>query len=76
MAERKKKEQEPEETLEELFLKLDEVVEKLEEGETTLEDSFLLYQQGMKMLKSCNDKIDMVEKQVQVLEENGEVHEF
>lgn len=67
---------EKEETLEELFQGLDAVVEKLEEGETSLEESFKLYQKGMEMLKSCNDKIDAVEKQVLILEENGETHEF
>lgn len=75
MAESKKK-VEQEETLEELFTGLDSVVEKLESGEITLEESFQLYQKGMGMLKTCNDKIDAVEKQVLVLEENGETHEF
>ena len=65
-----------EETLESLFKNLDEIVDKLEKGETSLEESFSLYQQGMKMLKTCNDKIDKVEKQVLILEENGELHEF
>ncbi|MCB7303518.1 exodeoxyribonuclease VII small subunit [Bariatricus massiliensis] len=68
--------EENKETLEELFQSLDDVVEKLEEGETSLEESFRLYQKGMEMLKSCNDKIDAVEKQVLILEENGETHEF
>ena len=68
--------EENKETLEELFQSLDDVVEKLEEGETSLEESFRLYQKGMEMLKSCNDKIDAVEKQVLLLEENGETHEF
>lgn len=65
-----------EQTLEELFTELDVVVAKLEKGETTLEESFKLYQEGMGMLKLCNDKIDEVEKKVLVLEESGEMHEF
>ena len=28
------------------------------------------------LLKQCNETIDAVEKKVQVLDENGEVHEF
>lgn len=72
MAESKK----PEETLEELFMKLDAVTKKLEEGETSLEESFRLYQTGMEMLKKCSEKIDSVEKQVLILEENGETDEF
>lgn len=65
-----------EQTLEELFRELDVVVGKLEKGETTLEESFKLYQDGMEMLKLCNDKIDEVEKKVLILEESGEMHEF
>ena len=61
----------PEESLEELFAKLE-----LESGDTSLEESFGLYQKGMEMLKLCNEKIDTVEKKVQVLEENGEIHDF
>lgn len=68
--------EENKETLEELFQSLDGVVAKLEEGEVSLEESFRLYKKGMEMLKSCNDKIDAVEKQVLILEENGETHEF
>ena len=69
----KKEDQRP---LEEMFEGLDMIVEKLETGDTSLEESFRLYQEGMNMLKSCNDKIDKVEKQVLILEENGELDEF
>lgn len=78
MAEKKtaKAEESKEETLEELFGQLDEVAEKLEQGDVSLEESFRLYQKGMEMLKLCNEKIDTVEKKVQILEENGEIHDF
>ena len=66
----------PEESLEELFAKLDQVAKELESGDTSLEESFGLYQKGMEMLMLCNEKIDTVEKKVQVLEENGEIHDF
>lgn len=65
-----------EQTLEEVFEQLDEIVQKLEGEEVSLETSFQLYQEGMKLLKTCNDKIDAVEKQMLVLEEGGEMHEF
>ena len=63
-------------TLEQLFEQLDDIVEKLESGDASLEESFQLYQEGMKMLKNCSDKIDHVEKQVLIMEESGEIHEF
>lgn len=63
-------------TLAESFAKLDEIVQKLENEELSLEDSFTVYQQGMKLLKYCNSKIDTVEKKMMQLNENGELSEF
>lgn len=63
-------------TLEELFQELDGMMQQMEEPGLSLEQSFSLYHRGIELLKSCNDKIDTVEKQIQILEENGECHEF
>lgn len=63
-------------TLEEAFLLLEATIEALESREITLEDSFKRYQQGMELLKECNEKIDTVEKKVLVLNEDGETYEF
>lgn len=70
------KENEQELTLEELFGQMEDVMNRMEAEEITLEDSFACYKQGMLILKKCNEKIDLVEKQVLVLDENGEEHEF
>ena len=63
-------------SLEELFEGLEAVVSRLEGEEVTLEESFRLYQKGMNLLKLCNTTIDTVEKKVQILDEDGEAHEF
>ena len=63
-------------TLEELFQELDGMMRQMEGPGLSLEQSFSLYHRGIELLKSCNDKIDTVEKQIQILEENGECHEF
>ncbi len=63
-------------SLEENFKQLDEMIEKLEDKEIGLEESFSLYEQGMKLLKQCNDQIDKVEKKVMVMNQNGEADEF
>lgn len=65
-----------EQTLEDLFFELDELVKRMEEREVSLEESFQLYCEGMKKLKLCNDKIDMVEKKIMEIDENGVLHEF
>lgn len=67
---------EKEQTLEEVFEQLDKVLEKLEGETVSLEESFQLYHEGMDLLKTCNDKIDTVEKKMMVLDDNGEQHEF
>ncbi len=63
-------------SLEEAFARIEETIGHLEEEETTLEESFQAYQQGMKLLQYCNEKIDKVEKQVLLINENGELDEF
>lgn len=63
-------------TLEENFKQLEGMIEKLEDKEIGLEESFSLYEQGMKLLKQCNDQIDRVEKKVMVMNQNGALDEF
>lgn len=70
------KEQEEILTLEEAFKELDTLAQKLEDRETSLEDSFLLYKQGMALLKYCNDKLDTVEKKMLQMNEDGTFSEF
>lgn len=59
-------------TVEEIFEMLEEVTTKLESGDLSLEESFSCYQEGMELIKKCNDKIDKIEKQMIILDENGE----
>ena len=65
-----------EKSLEEVFAELDLLAEKLEDRETSLEDSFLLYRQGMELLKFCRDRLDTVEKKMLQINENGAFSEF
>lgn len=60
------------ESVDELFRKIDEIAQNLERDDIGLEESFRLYQEGMKLLKDCGEKIDRVEKQFMILDENGE----
>lgn len=54
-------------TIEETFAALDELIDKLESGRGSLEDAFKNYEKGMKLVKSCNEKIETIEKQILVL---------
>ncbi len=82
----KKTEQEPEDiseetpqeelSLEDSFDRLDELLKKMEDPDIPLEDAFVLYQQGVELLKKCNEKIDTVEKNIQVLNGDGKIGEL
>ena len=62
--------------LEALFTEIEDILEQMDDKEISLEKSFLLYEAGMKKLKQCNDKIDQVEKKMQVINEQGSLEEF
>lgn len=72
MAEKKQKAM----SIEETFTKLDETVARLESQDISLEDSLKLYEQGMQYVRVCNEAIDLAEKKVLVIRENGELDEF
>lgn len=63
-------------SIEETFTKLDETVARLESQDISLEDSLKLYEQGMQYVRACNETIDLAEKKVLVIRENGELDEF
>ena len=65
-----------EKTLEDAFLQLDKLADRLEDRETSLEESFRLYKQGMELLKYCSDKLDTVEKKMLQMDEDGTLREF
>lgn len=54
--------------------KLEEVVEKLEQGDVPLEKAISMFQEGMSLSKLCHDKLKNVEKSIdRILHEDGEV---
>ena len=62
--------------LEEAFDRIEALLEKLQDKDVTLEESFGLYQEGMGLLRLCNENIDHVEKQMLQNDEEGQTHEF
>lgn len=56
-------------SIEQMFEELDNIIAKLEASETTLEESFAGYEAGIKLVKACGEKIDKVEKQMIILRE-------
>lgn len=65
-----------EKNIEDVFQELDVIAEKLESSDTSLEDSFRLYKKGMELLKYCSGKLDIVEKKMLQMDEDGTLREF
>jgi len=61
-----KKEQEKKK-FEEAIEELEKVVERLESGELSLEDSLAAFEEGVGLVKFCNQKLTEVEKKIELL---------
>jgi exodeoxyribonuclease VII small subunit len=54
--------------------RLEEVVSLLEKGEASLDESIRLYDEGMKLVHTCSEKLAWAEQQVEILlEKDGKV---
>jgi len=62
-------------TLEDSFGSLEKIIDSLENGQLSLDESFKMYNEGIKLIKSCNLQLDKVEKQIIILDKNGEPSE-
>ena len=63
-------------TLEGLLEAVKAIVARMQQKDLALEDSFALYQQGVGMLRQCSQKIDLVEKKLLLLQEEGMCEEL
>lgn len=70
------KDDDRETTLEEAFARLDELLNRMSDKNVSLDDSFAAYEEGVRLLKYCNDHLDRVEKRVLKLNEEGALDEF
>ena len=59
------------EKIENMIEELENTLRKLEDENISLEDSFALYKNGMDTLKKCQDKLDEVAKNVELLSSDG-----
>ena len=55
------------EKFEEAMSKLEKIVAKLEKGDIPLEDSLRLFEEGIRLSRFCNQKLDEAERRVEIL---------
>lgn len=64
-------------SFEEAMNKLEQIVDKLEEGDVPLEKAIVFYKEGMELSKLCHDKLKSVEEQLtQIITEDGRKQNF
>jgi len=56
-----------EKAFEEALRELEEIVNRLEQGEIPLEEALQLFEQGVKLSRSCHTKLDEAQKRVEIL---------
>ena len=64
-------------TFETAISRLEEIVKALESGNTPLDNSLSLFEEGVSLMKYCNQKLDTAEQKVRILTmgENGTLTE-
>lgn len=65
-----------EKSFEEAITELEKLVQTLEDGESSLDESMKMFEEGMKLSKYCNDKLQGAEKKiVELVNQNGKISE-
>ena len=54
------------------MLSLEDIVKKLENGGLSLEESLSSFEEAVKLVKFCNEKIEAAEQKVKMLVENSD----
>jgi exodeoxyribonuclease VII small subunit len=57
---------------EEAMESLEKIVERLESGDLSLEDSLAAFEDGIKLVRFCNQKLTEVEKKIELLVKDKE----
>ena len=57
----------PEMNFENAIVRLEQIVRSLENGSAPLDDALLLFEEGVRLVKLCNDKLTNAESQIKLL---------
>lgn len=58
-------------SVEESFNEIESIIAEMQKEDVTLDRSFELYNQGLTLIKECNEKLDYMEKQIKIIEEGN-----
>lgn len=57
-------------TFEKALDTLEKIVSKMETGQLSLDESLAQYEQGVKLIRQCNTKLDNCEKKIELINKN------
>lgn len=58
---------------EEAMARLEEIVRRLEQGDSTLDEALALFEEGVKLARFCNDKLDEAEAKIEIMIKEGTI---
>ena len=61
----------PEANFEQAMQRLEEIVEEMESGELPLEDLIVRYEEGMKLVKVCQERLASAEQRIEIISRNS-----
>jgi exodeoxyribonuclease VII small subunit len=61
---------------EEALARLEEIVRSLEQGEAALDEALVLFEEGVKLARFCNTKLDEAEAKIEIMLEDGKIETF
>ena len=63
--------EQPELNFEEAMARLEQIVRALEGGNFPLDESLTLYEEGVKLVKLCSNRLENAEKRIKILVDGG-----
>lgn len=61
----------PQANFEQAMTRLEEIVEKMESGDLPLEDLIVRYEEGMKLVKICQERLASAEERIEMITRNS-----
>ncbi|MGI6650508.1 MAG: exodeoxyribonuclease VII small subunit [Limnochordia bacterium] len=61
---------------EEALARLEEIVRSLEQGESGLDEALVLFEEGVKLARFCNNKLDQAEAKIEIMLNEGQIETF
>ena len=58
---------------EEALARLEEIVRSLEQGDAVLDEALVLFEEGVKLARFCNEKLDEAEARIEVMVKEGQI---